>query len=209
MKDNYVRSVLVAASIELIILAGLLTVFFNLSKPAENTNIVINNVQEVTTPAVEIPKPVIVQEVTPPVITKSQQEIEASIVLRMQEISSYRTSYATEEYIFNTIKEKCKLYSAPTNFAWGMIGQESKFYPAAYNKRTHATGLFQICPDGLEDYNLWNGTNYSLNDMFDIELNIEVGVWNLMQQAYYLRREDNVTYKHCVIAFNTGVGDFK
>ena len=90
-----------------------------------------------------------------------------------------------------------------------MASQESQFISYARNKRTKATGIFQICPDGLTDYNNWNGTNYVLDDMFDVKLNVEVGLWNLKQQAYYLRREPKVSYSDCIISYNTGIGYFK
>lgn len=207
MKNDNLSKIIVAISIELFIVAGLLAIFFHLSTPDKTQNIIINNVQEVTTPVVEqvVPETVVVS--TP--VVRTQQEIDAAVILKMQSISTYRVSYNTAGYIYRIIKEKCKMYNAPINYVWGMSAQESRFLPTAHNRRTNATGLLQICPLALQDYNDWNGTHYTMEDMYNIELNIEVGVWNLMQQAYYLRREPTVTYKDCVIAFNTGVGDFK
>lgn len=144
--------------------------------------------------------------------TTTQNDIvdyKEEITKLMRSISGGACSYRDSLYIYEELEIACAKYSVPIQYALGMGAQESRFKSTAYNKKTKATGVFQICQDGLTDYNDWNGTNYTLEDMYDIKTNIEVAMWNFKQQAYYLRRQPVVTYSDCIISYNTGVGYFK
>lgn len=138
-----------------------------------------------------------------------EEEIKHKVTKLIRSISGGTCSYRDSLYIYEELEIACAKYSVPMQYALGMGAQESRFKSTAYNRKTSATGVFQICQDGLTDYNDWNGTNYTLEDMYDIKKNIEVAMWNFKQQAYYLRRQPVVMYSDCIIAYNTGVGYFK
>lgn len=164
-----------------------------------------------TTTQAETPTTVVIETstVTTNEIVNYGDNVKQETVSLMRKISKHRCSNTEALFIYECIIEGCEKYDIPREYAFGMGAQESQFISYARNKRTKATGVFQICPDGLKDYNNWNGTNYELDDMFDVELNVEVGLWNLKQQAYYLRKEPKVSFSDCIIAYNTGIGYFK
>lgn len=154
---------------------------------------------------------VVIETSTEPIkeIVNYGDNIKQETISLIKKISKHRCSNTEALFIYECIINGCEKYDIPNKYVFGMGAQESRFISSARNKRTKATGILQICPDGLTDYNNWNGTNYELDDMFDVKLNIEVGLWNLKQQAYYLRKEPRVSYSDCIIAYNTGIGHFK
>lgn len=54
---------------------------------------------------------------------------------------------------------------------------ESSGNPKAFNKKTKATGLFQITPICLKDFNKQNKKRYTLKQMFDEDKCREVADW--------------------------------
>jgi hypothetical protein len=159
----------------------------------------------------ETPTTVVIETSTEPIkeIVNYGDNIKQETISLIKKISKHRSSNTEALFIYECIIDGCEKYDIPNKYVFGMGAQESRFISSARNKRTKATGILQICPDGLTDYNNWNGTNYELDDMFDVKLNIEVGLWNLKQQAYYLRKEPRISYSDCIIAYNTGIGHFK
>ena len=198
MKNNNDRIFVIAIVTEILLSVVTLVCLITQYKINSKT---IQNVP--TTVVVETP----IEEIEDPGITYETARYQSTKLMR--HISRSRCTYDEAIFIYDEIVRVCSKYEVPVNLAFGIGAQESQFVYNARNKRTKATGLFQICPGCLEDYNSWNGTSYTLEDMYDIEKNIEVGIWNFKQQAYYLRREATVKYSDLIIAYNTGVGNFK
>ena len=125
---------------------------------------------------------------------------------QMLELSDARVTSGQLELIYNQSLLLQDKYGIPKEVILSIISTESTYYSRAYNKKSKATGLMQICKPALDDYNMRNNTSFKMDDMFDIENNMEVGTWNIRQQMKYLK-SDNM--KDAIIAYNTGVGDFK
>ena len=200
MKNNNDRVFVIAILTELLLSAIVVLCMVLNYRTVNNANI-----------QAETPTTVVIETSTESTkeIVNYGDNIKQETVSLIKKISKHKCSTTEALFIYECIVEGCEKYDIPNNYVFGMGAQESQFISSARNKRTKATGVLQICPDGLTDYNNWNGTNYELDDMFDVKLNIEVGLWNLKQQAYYLRKEPKVSYSDCIIAYNTGVGYFK
>jgi membrane-bound lytic murein transglycosylase MltF len=88
---------------------------------------------------------------------------------------------------------------------------ESSGNARAYNKRSGATGMFQITQPVVDEFNQFNGANLKLNDMYDEGRAAQAAQWYLgeripqMLNAYKIPvTEDNV-----LAAYNAGVGKTK
>ncbi len=67
---------------------------------------------------------------------------------------------------------------------WKAIKQvESGNNPLAYNEREQATGIAQIRPIKLIDYNKATKKQYQINEMFDTTKSKEVFMWHCNQYA--------------------------
>ena len=58
-----------------------------------------------------------------------------------------------------------------------IVHTESDFKINAYNKYGNAVGLCQITEPCVREYNNMHGTEYTLEQMYDVDLNLEVGFW--------------------------------
>lgn len=83
----------------------------------------------------------------------------------------------------------------PVDYVLGILQRESNGTSGAVNKSSGASGLMQIMPITLKDYNQRNGTNYTMAQLRDpnrADLQIRVGVWVLktfMRSAFnYLKK---------------------
>lgn len=128
------------------------------------------------------------------------------ILGRMSEISSRKVSQTTLEAIYNESVILEDKYGIPKELIISIISVESQFFVKAHNNVSDATGLMQICEPALKDYNIKNGTNLEMEDMYNIQNNMDVGTWTIKQQMIYLE-SDNI--RDVVISYNTGIGDFK
>lgn len=86
---------------------------------------------------------------------------------------------------------------------------ESKLDKDAYNSNSGATGLFQITQKALDDYNKWNKTNYTLEDMKNDTLNLKVRdaqMENLMNASFIDKpnQSDSIRYAKALASFNHG-----
>lgn len=70
-----------------------------------------------------------------------------------------------------------------------------------------AIGIMQITKVCLNDYNLINKTNYSQNDLFIKEINIEIANWYLTERIPSLLKEHNikVNVMNILICYNAGI----
>jgi hypothetical protein len=88
--------------------------------------------------------------------------------------------------------------------AFSLVYIESNFDKDA-ESGLGAVGLCQIMPLCLAEYNMENNTDYTLQDMFDIDLNLEVGFW------YFNRLMTHYGSNYCIeslrdayLAYNAG-----
>lgn len=64
-------------------------------------------------------------------------------------------------------------------------------------------GLMQVSQYAVDDYNKINGTEYTLNDMYRIRTNIEVGTW------YYTQfRKVAYSWTEMYVIYNVGYGNY-
>jgi len=88
-----------------------------------------------------------------------------------------------------------------------VIWVESKGKPLARSLRG-ARGLMQVRKPALDDYNNYHKTSYSLDDLYDPDLNKKIGGWYLLKRipamlkAYKLP----VTLDNVLWAYNAGIG---
>ena len=99
-----------------------------------------------------------------------------------------------------------------------IVHTESDFKINANNKYSNAVGLCQITEPCVREYNNMHGTEYILEQMYDIDLNLEVGFWyfNRLLNHYSKYSEYGITtdtrrqaLRDCYIAYNIGITKFK
>lgn len=210
MKDTH-KLLVSAIFIDLLLIIMFLTIYILLdlysNKKRESQSIV--QITEITETVYNVEQPIQLNQSSELKQRKTTDlEYKKLSVNKIVEISKLRCTYGQAENIYKEVLLAEDRYGIPKELIFGLISQESQFYIYAKNKKSNATGLMQICPPALKDYNAWNGTDFELSDMYDVHNNIEVGVWNYQQQGYYLRN-DSPTYTDMIISYNTGVGDFK
>ena len=91
-------------------------------------------------------------------------------------------------------------------FITRVIWTESEFNPSAFNRRSGATGLFQITPIAVAEYNRFNRPHLTMNQMWDPYYNEIVGRWLL--EYYYERIIANgltPTPDLLYVTFNAGI----
>lgn len=96
---------------------------------------------------------------------------------------------------------------------------ESSNNPSAYNKESHATGLYQITPTCLEDFNrFYKDREYkkwglsqnfgvlNMRDMFDVHLAYIVADWYMNKRIPYILKHYEIedTVKNRLWAYNAG-----
>ena len=97
-----------------------------------------------------------------------------------------------------------------------IVHVESDFKVDAYNRWGKAYGLCQVTKPCLEEYNWKHGTNYVLEDMYDVSLNLEVGFWYYNRiltnydnrYNYITTTSDDKKIRDAYIAYNIGVTVF-
>ena len=91
-----------------------------------------------------------------------------------------------------------------------LISAESSGNPRAKSNKG-AQGLMQITSPALTDYNTYQKSTYSMDDMYDSNINKQVGTWYLgsripqMLQAYKL----SDTLENRLWAYNAGIGNVR
>lgn len=76
-----------------------------------------------------------------------------------------------------------------------------------------ARGLFQIMPDLLKDYNKAKGTNYTVDDLYNDEINTSIRDWKMglnLSSAWATKNAapDSVVYAKALGGYNMGNTDF-
>ena len=99
-----------------------------------------------------------------------------------------------------------------------IVHTESDFKINAFNKYGNAVGLCQITEPCVREYNNMHETEYTLEQMYDVDLNLEVGFWyfNRLLNHYSKYSEYGITtdtrrqaLRDCYIAYNIGITKFK
>lgn len=84
---------------------------------------------------------------------------------------------------------------------------ESNNNSKAFNSRTQATGIYQITPICLKDYNLFaKAGQYTLKDMFDDYKAKNVATWYIEKRLPQLLKAKgyDVTVRNVLIGYNCG-----
>jgi hypothetical protein len=114
-----------------------------------------------------------------------------------------------EQVIFDYLASKyTKKYGLPIHIPYLFALIESDFHTNAFNTSTSATGLFQITPICLQEFNNLTGLNYTMGDMYDIEKNFEVSMWYIHRLVTHFKVPLNNTYI-LYGAYNMGPGNFQ
>lgn len=111
--------------------------------------------------------------------------------------------------IILSIERHCVTYGVNKYTIVAMITVESSFIiriPSHLGEK-YGRGLLQVSEIALKDFNEWTSKNYTVEDLYTIDRNIEVGVWAFNQNYYYGVETD---FEHgAIIAYNVGANDYK
>lgn len=85
---------------------------------------------------------------------------------------------------------------------------ESAGNPLAFNHAMNARGLMQITPVVLTEYNTFNHTQISEDNLFNPAINEGVGTWYLMARIPQLLKHyhKKITVRNIIISYNAGIG---
>ena len=62
----------------------------------------------------------------------------------------------------------------------------------------------------MKEYNDWHDVKYTMDDMWNVVINYEVGCWYLARiRDHYFKNLSNWNYEDVYIAFNVGPSSFK
>lgn len=112
-------------------------------------------------------------------------------------------------FMFSCLKTPVMAHSDHLYIDLRVIAQiESSNNPKAYNKRTRATGLYQITPICLKDYNQSHKVEYSLIDMYDPKKARIVASWYLGKRIPQMLKhyKQPITIDTILWAYNAGIG---
>ena len=85
---------------------------------------------------------------------------------------------------------------------------ESSGDPLAYNKHSGARGLYQITEICLADYNQYHTQQYTLEQLYDPEINEKIAAWYLLVRIPQMLDHYNIiiTPDNILWAYNAGIG---
>lgn len=120
-----------------------------------------------------------------------------------------RLTDAEIRHIITAVERYSVLYGVNKYTLLAMMSVESSFIikVPSHLGALYGRGLLQVSEIALSDFNSWNGKEYTVDDLYSIEKNIEVGVWAFNQNYYYGVETD---FEHgAIIAYNVGANDYK
>lgn len=90
---------------------------------------------------------------------------------------------------------------------------ESDFRTNARNRKTNATGLCQLTPNCIDEYNWSHNTKYTMQDALDPDINLEIGFWYYKRiLTHYAKSYGYITtttpekeLRDAYLAYNVGV----
>ena len=109
--------------------------------------------------------------------------------------------------LFSKIAKYAADYNIDIVDALTLVHVESDFKVNAYHKYTSATGLCQITKLCLSDFNKITNSNYTMEDMFNADKNLEVGFWyfaRLLNDEYYGKNYLIENIEDAYLAYNCG-----
>ena len=119
--------------------------------------------------------------------------------------------------LIKKIEKAAEKYQMDLKTALALVDVESSFNAKAKNKSGDAYGLCQVTFPCLDEYNKLHGTDYTLENMYDADLNLEVGFWyyKIRILDYYNEKYDFITtnsewktFRDAYIAYNIGITTF-
>ena len=118
--------------------------------------------------------------------------------------------------LLNKIEFYAKRNNLSLQSALTIVNVESDFNAKAYRKSAQAYGLTQLTPLCLKEYNELNNTNYTLDDLFDVDVNLEIGFWYFNRilthysdsYGYITTSTPEKALRDAYLAYNVGVTTF-
>jgi soluble lytic murein transglycosylase-like protein len=119
--------------------------------------------------------------------------------------------------LIKKIEKAAEKYQMDLKTALALVDVESSFNAKAKNKKGEAYGLCQVTSPCLTQYNWKHGTNYTLEDMYNEDLNLEVGFWYYKiyilstcnkEYDFITTNDEWKTFRDAYIAYNIGVTTF-
>jgi len=171
------------------------------------------------------------KEKTPKIIEKTNNEnfsyetvdwLNSTCISKIMETriknGDFLFSFEDAVYMSKKIYEYSSKYNLSHKEGLIIVNIESDFNKNAYNHNGKAYGLCQITEKCLQEYNEKNGTEYNLNDMYNIDLNLDVGFWYYDRILNHYSKYDNYgiildtreeALRDAYIAYNIGPTIFK
>jgi soluble lytic murein transglycosylase-like protein len=86
---------------------------------------------------------------------------------------------------------------------------ESHGNPRAYNKGSQARGLYQITPICLKEYNQFHTQKYTVQELFNPDINGKIATWYLTVRIQQMLRhyKISVTVENILWAYNAGISN--
>lgn len=148
-----------------------------------------------------------------------KQEKATAYALRVLEATTAWTKYYTLDdaiELTSHIRRAAYRNNLRLEEAFCIVHIESDFRKDAFNKYGKAYGLCQVTKPCLDEYNWKHNTDYSLDDMFDVDKNLEVSFWYYNRLIFHYGDEFGVTtsneyslIRDAYIAYNIGITKFK
>lgn len=152
---------------------------------------------------------------------KKHQRVDKQITAYSLRVLEATTAWTKDFTLDESLKLTKKIKKAALNNhlkleeAFCIVHIESDFRIDAFNKSGKAYGLCQVTKPCLDEYNWKHGTDYSLQDMFNPDLNLEIGFWYYNRLIYHYGEKFGITLtnewtllRDAYIAYNIGITKF-
>ena len=220
VKENWKITLRVYISLYLFILTSFF--IFEMYLIKQNPEIPIRNIErsfnQVKIEPVKI-EPLVVKSPSPIYSPAWKEYAEKIINTSKKEWGENEEKLNFEDAIFliEKIEKTAEKYQMDLKTALALVDVESSFNAKAKNKSGEAYGLCQVTFPCLKEYNDWHGTSYTLENMYDEDLNLEVGFWyyKIRILDFYNKKYDFITtnsewrtFRDAYIAYNIGIFTF-
>ena len=164
----------------LLILIGIMVYGYNKSKKVQEAGFPVEMLQDVSdTTVVEINRNSNVNVIPQPQIISPR--LQEPYISQIAEIRWKQGDKNFTMFDALALLDKIDFYAKRNNLslqnALTIVNVESDFNAMAYHKYSQAYGLTQSTPVCLKEYNEVNNTDYTLDDLFDVDVNLEIGFW--------------------------------
>lgn len=200
---NAKNTTLKAACVVIWSLVTILSVYLSITLTSVDKSVKTIETVVTTEATVEAPAPIIEEVVIPTVVQKS--------------IDICKNDFIAKD-IAEAVDAASKKHHIPHFVIYAIISTESSKYRTeemtpenfmdvnykAKSKDYDCRGLMQISKYALADYNKCNDTAYTMDDLYDIFINIEIGTWYFSQ----LRRVSSSSWVETYVIYNVGYGSY-